>query len=308
MSENNRLMLIANPVSGKRAVEQALPEVCRILLEEGWIPSVFITGKRGDATEFVGKYGAEFGRIAAMGGDGTMNEVISGIIGSGLYTPFAFIPSGTTNDFAATHHIPFDFAQSARLAATGKVRALDACRFNDNYFMFHGACGFFASVVNSTFQDMKNTLGYFAYILDGMANALSLAPRHARFVIDGKEFEDDFIYGGILSTVSLGGNITSLPPDMVRADDGQFEVMLARAPKDIIELGEVLKEFADRNFSGEYINIYKMSRCTIDSDEDMTWSLDGEPCLGGGHIEVEVLQKRIRFVSSDDDATLGDPE
>ncbi len=308
MSENNRnFMLIANPVSGKRAVEQSLSDVCRIILDNGWIPSVFITGKRGDATQYVQEYGSRFGRIAAMGGDGTMNETITGIIKAGLDTPFAFIPSGTTNDFASTHHIPFDFKRSAELAATGKVKALDACRFNDRYFMFHGACGFFASVVNSTYQDMKNSLGYFAYILDGMANALSLAPRHARFVIDGNEFEDDFIYGGILSTLSLGGNITSLPPDMVRADDGQFEVMLAKSPKDIIELGEVLKEFTERNFNGDYIKLIKMSRCTIESDGDMTWSLDGEPCNDGGHADVEVLQKRINFVSSDDDETLGNP-
>ena len=304
MPKNDKLMLIANPVSGKKSVEQALSDVCRVFLDCGWIPSVFVTAKRGDGTEFVKKYGKGFGRIVAMGGDGTMNEVVTGIIEAGLDTSFGFIPSGTTNDFASTHRIPTDFRDAAKLAATGKVRHLDACRFNDRYFMFHAGCGFFATVVNETYQDLKNTLGYFAYILDGMTNALSLAPKHAKFVIDGKEFEDDFIYGGILSTASLGGNITTLPPGTVRADDGEYEVVLAKAPKDIIELGEVLKEFTDKNFSGKYINLYKMKKCTIDSDTDLAWSLDGEPYDGKGHVEAEVLHERISFVSSDDDDTL----
>jgi len=306
MSEARRIMLVANPVSGKKTVSTSLADVCRVLFEAGWIPSVFITGKRGDGTEFVKQYGSSFQRIAAMGGDGTMNEVVTGIIEAGLDIPFAFIPSGTTNDFASTHRIPSDPVEAAKLAAAGEVRRLDACRFNDRYFMFHCACGFFANVVNTTYQDLKNSFGYFAYILDGMANALSLSPKHARFVLDGREFEDDFIYGGILSTMSLGGNITSLPEDMVRADDGQFEVMLARAPKDLISFGEVMKEFTAHNFNGEYINLYKMKKCTIDSDEDLAWSLDGEPYSGSSHVEVEVLEKRMQFVSSPDDHTLDD--
>ena len=304
MAENRKLMLIANPVSGKKAVANTLSDVCRIFLARGWIPSVFITGGRGDATAYVKKYGKDFGRIVAMGGDGTMNEVITGIIDAGLDTSFAFIPSGTTNDFASTHHIPSDMAEAAKLAVTGKVRKLDACRFNDRYFMFHCGCGFFASVVNETYQEMKNTLGYLAYILDGMANALSLAPKHAKFDIDGRQFEEDFLYLGLLSTLSLGGNITQLPSDMVWADDGSFEVFIAKAPRDIIELGEELREFTSKEFNGEHISLFKMKKCTIDSDEELDWSLDGEPYSGKKHIEMEVLEKRISFVSSDDDETL----
>lgn len=306
MSGNNRnLMLIANPVSGKKAVASSLSDVCRTFLNRGWIPSVFITGGRGDATGFVRKYGKDYGRIVAMGGDGTMNETVTGIIEAGLDTDFAFIPSGTTNDFATTHRIPSDIAEATKLAATGKVRKLDACRFNERYFMFHCGCGFFASVVNETYQEMKNTLGYLAYILDGVANALSLSPKHARFVIDGREFEDDFIYLGILSTLSLGGSITTLPSDMVRTDDGKFEFFFARAPKDIIELGEELSEFTGKNFNGEHINLYNMKKCVVDSDSDLDWSLDGEPYSGNKkHAEIEVLEKRISFVSSDDDETL----
>ena len=304
MSEIKRLMLIANPVSGKRAVSTSLADVCKVFLNNGWAPSVFVTGKRGDATDFVKKYGAQYDRIVSMGGDGTMNEVVTGILDSELTVPFAFIPSGTTNDFASTHHIPTDILEAAKLAATGKERYLDACRFNERYFMFHGACGFFANVVNSTVQEMKNTFGYFAYILDGIANALSLAPKHVKLVIDGKDLEDDYMYVGFLSTLSLGGNISSIPVDMVRADDGEFEVMLARAPGDILDLGQELKEFSDLMTDGDFIKLFKMKKCVIDSEEDLSWSLDGEPYSGCRHIEMEVLSKKLILVSSDDDTTL----
>ncbi|MBQ4240005.1 MAG: YegS/Rv2252/BmrU family lipid kinase [Oscillospiraceae bacterium] len=306
MSDNRKVMLVANPVSGKKAVSNALSDICRVFLELGWIPSVFVTGGRGDATDYVKKYGGDFGRIVAIGGDGTMNETVTGIIEAGLDTPFAFIPSGTTNDFASTHHLPADMIEASRLAAGGKIRMLDACRFNERYFMFHCGCGFFAGVVNDTYQEMKNALGYFAYILEGMSNALSIAPKHAVFNIDGKSFEEDFIYLGLLSTLSLGGNITTLPADVVRADDGRFEVFLAKAPGDIFELGEELKEFTGKNFNGEYISLFKMEKCTIDSETELEWSLDGEPYLGSDkkHVEIEVLPRRISFVSSDGDETL----
>ena len=306
MSELKKIMLIANPVSGKKAVSNSLSDVCRIFLENGWEPSVFITGKRGDATEFVKEYGSRYERIVSMGGDGTMNEVVTGILDAGLSVPFAFVPSGTTNDFASTHHIPSDILEAAILAATGKVRHLDACRFNDRYFMFHSACGFFANVVNSTYQELKNTLGYFAYILDGFVNALSISPKHVKLVIDGKDMEDDYLYVGFLSTLSLGGSISSLPENMVRADDGQFEVMLARAPKDIIDLGQELKEFTEGERDGDFISLIKMKKCVIDSDEDLSWSLDGEPYSGSTHIEMEVLERKLLFVSSDEDSTLND--
>lgn len=304
MAVLKKLMLIANPVSGKKAVGNSLGDVCRIFLENGWATSVFITGQRGDATQFVKEYGAGFDRIVSMGGDGTMNEVVTGMLSEGLSVPFAFIPSGTTNDFASTHHIPSDILEAAKLAATGKVRYLDACRFNDRYFMFHCACGFFANVVNSTYQELKNSLGYFAYILDGIVNALSIAPRHLKLIIDGKDLEGDYIYVGFLSTLSLGGNISSLPVDMVRADDGEFEVMLAKAPKDIIDLGQELLEFTDGKTDGDFISLFKMKKCVIDSDEDLSWSLDGEPYTGSTHIEMEVLDRKLLFVSSDDDTTI----
>ncbi len=306
MSKLNKVMIIANPVSGKKAVSGYISDVCRIFLDNGWAPTVFITSKRGDAKEFAMEHGAEYDRVVAMGGDGTMNEVVNGLMEGNVDVSFAFVPSGTTNDFASTHNIPSDPLEAARLAATGRVRPIDVCRFNDRYFMFHGACGFFADVVNTTNQDFKNVFGYLAYILDGIANATQLAPKHAKFILDGEEFEDDFIYAALLSTLSLGGSISSLPEDMVMSDDGMFEVMFARAPKDLFDVTEVLKEFNEKNFDGKYIKLKKVKNGIIETDDELSWSLDGEPYTGCKRIEVEVLKRKLKLVSSDGDVTLSE--
>ena len=274
-----RMMLVVNPVAGRKASEKSMANVCRVFLENGWLVTPFVTGKRNEATEYVRQYGRDFDRIACMGGDGTFNEVINGYMQGELTVPVAFIPCGSTNDFATTHGISFDIDTAAKQACVGEAHPIDVCQLNERYFTFHSAFGFFANVVNTTSQDLKNTFGYFAYLMDGAMDITRLRSFHAKFTVGDQVYEGDYLYGGCLSTTTLGGNLMSIK-DTVKLDDGQFECLLIQSPADLIELGELVTELTANTLNGYFTRFFEFSEATVEFDEDPNWCVDGEPYQG----------------------------
>lgn len=293
---NNSLMLVINPVSGRKNSEKNLAKVCRILLENGWSPTVFVTGKRGEAAEYVKDHSKDYERIVAMGGDGTLNEVINGLMQVGGDVPVGFIPCGSTNDFATTQGISADIDTAAIQAACGKETLVDICALNEKYFAFHSAFGYFANVVNTTRQDVKNIFGYLAYIMDGALDLTKLRPVHCKFHVGSEVHEGDYIYGGCLSTISLGGNLLSLDKEMVKLDDGRFEALLIRAPKDLIEFGDLMNDLSTNTLNGSHTEFFDFSEAYCEFDEDPSWCLDGEPYSGPLDTKLTVLQKRLVII------------
>ena len=288
-----KMMLIVNPAAGRRASERALARVCRVFLEHDWLVTTFITGKRGEAIDYARQFAGDFERIACMGGDGTLNETINGLMQSCTNIPLAFIPCGSTNDFATTHGISANPEVSALQAVEGKETPVDICRLNERYFAFHSAFGYFASVVNSAPQDSKNILGYLAYILEGAKDITKLRPVHCIFRANGKVHEGDYIYGGCMSTLSLGGNILSLTEDQVKLDDGRFEALLIKAPQDIIEFGETISDLSSSILNGAHTDFFEFTEAFCEFNEDPSWCIDGEPYSGPLTTSLEVLRKKL---------------
>ncbi len=293
MEIKGKMMLVANPAAGRRATEKGLAEVCGIFMKNGWLTTVFPTFGAGDAREYVTSFGKDYDRICAMGGDGTLNQVMSGMADSGLDREVAFIPAGSTNDYATTHGIPTDMEQAAETAAGDRYERVDIARFNDHYAAFHAAFGPLAAIVDNTPQDIKNQMGYLAYVLEGIKDAATFKPVHIRFTLPDEVLEGDYIYGAFVSTTTLGGGILKLPLEDGSFSDGEFELFLIRFPRDLIELGEVASELMAGNYNGEYTSLRKVSRCSVDPDQETTWSLDGERYVGDSHVEFEVLKQRI---------------
>lgn len=291
-----KLMLVVNPAAGRKTSERNLAKVCRILLENGWHVTTFVTGGRNEATEYVKEFGSGYDRIVGMGGDGTLNEVINGMMQADLDIPVAFIPCGSTNDFATTQGISSDISKSALQAAVGKETPTDICALNERYFAFHAAFGYFANVVNTTKQDAKNIFGYLAYIMDGAMDITKLRPVHCKFHVGSKIHEGDYIYGGCLSTISLGGNLISLDDNMVKLDDGKFEVLMIRAPKDLIEFGDLLNDLSTNTLNGTHTEFFDFSEAYCEFDEDPSWCLDGEPYSGPLDTKLSVLRKKLILV------------
>lgn len=244
---DNTLLLILNPEAGLRYARKFLPEIIALFTDYGYQCLVFVTEKRGDATEFVKKYGERVKCIVSIGGDGTFNETVTGVMQAGLNIPVGYIPAGSTNDFANSLHLPSDIMNAAKNIMEGEPVSIDVGRFQQRYFTYVASFGAFTRASYETPQNVKNALGHLAYILEGMKSLASIRPEHVKLIADGRTYERELLFGAVSNSTSLGGVLT-LDPDVVDMNDGKFEIMLVHMPNSAIELNEILTAIASKQY------------------------------------------------------------
>lgn len=272
----NSLILIINPVAGKKQALKFLPDIISTFTESGYVVSTYVTQKRGDAMRFARDHGDGFDLIVCSGGDGTFNETISGMAAAGLNKPLGYIPAGSTNDFAVCNNIPSDVLSAAKNAVCGGVKQLDIGRFNGNqYFSYVAAFGAFSWLSYTTSQNMKNVLGHSAYILDGIKDLSKLQSEYMTVIAGGREYEGDYIFGAVCNSTSVAGTIT-LPESVVKTDDGVFEVLLIHKPKTLQELQSVLMNLKNQDYSSPLIEFFQADVITAEAIRNVIWTLDGE--------------------------------
>ena len=295
-----KLLLILNPNSGKKKANRYLVQILDILNRGGFDVTVYVTAARGDATEVVRKRAAEFDRILCIGGDGTFNEMISGLLPTGLSTPISYIPAGSTNDFATSLHLSKNILQAARDIAEGEPRPLDLGRFNDRYFSYIASFGAFTRASYATSQSLKNALGHFAYILAGIKEIASIRSHHMRVTLaDGTVYEDDYIFGAVSNSTSVAGILT-LAPELVDMNDGLFEVLLVRKPHNPLELSDCVLALTTQDYNTPMLTLCSSARVEMESTEELAWSLDGEEAMGGKHTVIENLHSAVQIILNND--------
>lgn len=291
-----KLLLILNPNSGKKKANRYLVQILDILNRGGFDVTVYVTASRGDATEVVRRRAGEFDRILCIGGDGTFNEMISGLLPTGLATPISYIPAGSTNDFATSLHLSKNILQAARDIAEGEPHPLDLGRFNDRYFSYIASFGAFTRASYATSQSLKNALGHFAYILAGIKEVASIRSHHMRVTLaDGTVYEDDYIFGAVSNSTSVAGILT-LAPELVDMNDGLFEVLLVRKPHNPLELSDCVLALTTQDYNTPMLTLCSSSRVEMESREELVWSLDGEEALGGTHTVIENLHSAVDII------------
>lgn len=283
---NQRLLFIVNPHAGKGAIQADALSCIDIFIRAGFDVTVYTTQKPQDATQYVRSRAAQFDRIVCAGGDGTLNEVTAGLLLGGFQIPLGYIPAGTVNDFASSLGIPKDPLEAARIAACGTVRDVDIGCFDGRNFCYIAAFGAFTNVSYTTPQAQKNRLGRTAYILEGIKSLPHVKPYHIQIETEsGQVIEDELIYGMVSNATSIGG-FKELTPHDVRMDDGLFEVVLVRQPKNPLEWQTVFNELIQPKEPSKFLVRCKASRLKIRSQEEVSWTLDGE--FGGMTREVEI--------------------
>ncbi len=298
MEENNILLLILNPAAGTRYARRLLPEIIAMFTNYGYACLTFVTEQRGDATRFVEQYGDRAGKIVCIGGDGTFNETITGLLRAGLRVPVGYIPAGSTNDFANSLHLPSDILEAARNIVEGEPVTLDAGRFRERYFAYVASFGAFTRASYETPQNVKNALGHLAYILEGMKDLPTIRPEHVKLVANGEVFEDDYLFGAVSNSTSLGGILT-LPQETVDMNDGMFEIMLVHMPKTAAELNEILTAVTSKQYRCGMIDFIRTSRAEVFASSAMDWSLDGEREKGCEHIVIENVRDALRLLTKE---------
>lgn len=293
-----KLLILMNPCSGKKKANRVLAEIINILNRGGYEVTAYMTAARGDATEVAARRAADFDVILCIGGDGTFNEVISGLYAVGSKTPVAYIPAGSTNDFASSLKLSKDLLQAARDVVAGVPRPLDIGRFNDRYFSYIASFGAFTRASYATSQSLKNVLGHFAYVLSGVKEIAAIRSKHLRLTLaDGRVFEDDYIFGAISNSTSVAGLLT-LAPDLVDMNDGLFEVLLIRKPRNPLELSDCVLALTTQDYNTPMLTLTSTERVEIEAPEDMDWTLDGEHEGGAAHCTVENLHSAVNVITN----------
>lgn len=293
--EVKHLLLILNPTSGTRKAARNLTDIISVFNRADYDTHVYVTACHGDAAKAVHQFGSEADIIVCCGGDGTLNETVTGVIEAGLDVPIGYIPSGSTNDFASSLHLSGDVVEAAGQIVSGSETAYDVGKFGDRYFTYIASFGAFTKASYSTPQNIKNTLGHMAYVLEGMQELTALRPEHIRMELDEERIEDDFLFGAVCNSTSVGG-ILKLKPDLVDMADGKFEILLIRAPRDLQELHECVMALHNQTYNCAMITFRSASAVRVLGNPEMAWSLDGEKADGCGEITIENLHRRIILI------------
>jgi YegS/Rv2252/BmrU family lipid kinase len=283
------LLYVYNPQAGRQRGRALLSASVESLSAQGYRITVHPTAARGDAAVVAAREGGRYDRVVCCGGDGTLNEVVRGL----LTLPedhrpvMGYIPAGTTNDFSRNLDLPREDARMAEVAGSGFPRTIDVGEAAGKVFTYVAAFGLFTDVSYTTSQSAKNMLGHFAYVLEG-AGRLVNVPSYAMTVTTdrGLTISGDFIYGMVGNTVSVGG-LVNLPRDKVSLNDGQFEVVLIRQPRAFEDWQAILTALTDLKMTeGDAVVAFSASEITFTCSQPVAWTVDGE--FGGEQAVTQV--------------------
>lgn len=290
------LLFIYNPTSGKSKLPAELSAVVDTFTKAGYLVTCHPTQCSGDAARIAQELGPNFDLVVCSGGDGTLSETVSGLMKLDQRPTLGYIPAGSTNDCAKTLHLPKDMVKAAEVAvSTGIPRPWDIGTLNGQSFVYIAAFGAFTEVSYDTPQELKNTFGHLAYVLAGIASIPSIAPYHIKVEYDGKEIEDDFFYGMVCNTISVGG-MKAMPSSRVVLDDGLFEVVLVKRPVSILELATGIQALILQTpvEEGSALLSFRASKVTFTCDKPIPWTLDGEY---GGNQLVNVVENHPKAIT-----------
>ncbi len=336
------MLFIYNPKAGKAQIKGKLSDILELFADGGYEITVCPTRKRGDAVELTRYRTPVYDMVVCSGGDGTLDEVVTGMMQSSFRTPIGYIPAGSTNDFGGSLNLPKNMLQAAETVVVGENFPCDIGSFNRDVFVYIAAFGLFTDVSYETGQDMKNLLGHMAYLLEGMKRLSSIRSYHMKVSytagkkmegsdsaekrecdgageydkleeckavgkyggtaeLDGAGkcgeedvhvIEDDFVFGMVTNSISVGG-FKHITGNNVKLDDGVFEVTLIKLPRTPMELNNLMLSLVNRDIDTDVMHCFRASSLTIESMEEVAWTLDGE--YGGSHREV-VIENEHRAI------------
>lgn len=297
-----KIMLIINPCAGRKSGKKNAEKIIALLKNHGAECALYMTEKRGDATQFVINDGSKYDIIACMGGDGTLNEVINGILKANLDVPLGYIPAGSTNDFARSMHLSKNLDKAVETIIQCRTTEIDAGLFNDRYFGYITSFGLFTRTSYNTPQRVKNILGgRTSYFLSGVAELGKIRAEHMRVETNGRSYEGDYLFGAVTNSTSIGG-VLKYDPKLVNMGDGKLELLLIRKPHNPMQLFSIIKSLVSKRVTGNpYIEFDRSDKFTVYPAARSDWSLDGEFAYASGSSEIKCLKKKIRFICPNGD-------
>ena len=284
-----KLFFIYNPHAGKENIKGKLYGIIQAMSDAGYAITIYPTRAPQDAIEQIQNLPDDYDLVVCSGGDGTLDEVMTGMMHRKHKIPVGYIPAGSCNDFARSLQIPNNMERAAEIAVRGVNYAIDVGSLNERNFIYVAAFGIFTDVSYTTKQEVKNVLGHMAYVLEGMKQLMNVKSSQLKVTSDEASFEGDFLFGMITNSKSVGG-FKSIVGKNVIFDDGVFEMTFITRPKNPMELQEILAALLIEQIDTKYMYSFRSSRGVIESEEPVPWTLDGE--FGGEHTRVEITNNQ----------------
>lgn len=289
-----KLLLIANIRSGKANVGKYMTDIIDYYNKNNFQVTVYVSQHRGHVTEILKVRGSEYDNIVCCGGDGTLNEAVSGLITLFHKPVLGYIPCGSTNDFANTLGLPLDIESAYKTAISNDVMAIDVGKLNNRWFTYVAAFGIFTSVTYETPQNMKNMLGHMAYVLEGMKQLANMPSYKITVEYDNTIIEDEFVLGFVANSKRVGG-FTVFDDYEIDLDDGLFEVILVKSIKSINDVKDFMACFLSAKFDRDLFYTFKASSIKFISESNISWTVDGEYCGSYKESEVKNYNKAIKI-------------
>ncbi len=289
-----KLLFIINPKAGVKKNKDYIADAVEVFENAGYKVGIKYTRKRLDGTNIAREFGEKVDLIVCMGGDGTLNEVIQGMIEGQVTTPLGYIPAGSTNDFATSLGLKSNPKEEAEFIVSTKAKPLDLGRFNGRFFVYTASAGIFTKTSYTTPQKMKNKFGHFAYILHGFRELFHIRRLKLKIELENKIYEGKYIFAAINNATKVGG-IMSLDKEPVQFNDGLFELMLIEFPKNFFEFMELIVKVLTQKFTGK-ITLEQITSARITDCTDIDWSLDGEKEPGRAIVDFQVVHDAINFI------------
>ena len=290
--DDKKMLFIYNPRAGKAQIRSNLLDIIDIFVKAGYEVTAYPTQASGDAVKAVKTRRAGYDIVVCSGGDGTLDEVVTGMMQCEEKLPIGYVPAGSTNDFANSLKIPKNMIKAADVVVRGKNFACDIGAFNNDSFIYVAAFGIFTNVSYETKQDVKNVLGHAAYLLEGVRALPTIRSYPLKITCDQQVIEGEFLYGMVTNSHSIGGfrGITGTGKEVL-LDDGAFEVTLIRKPSNPLELNNIIVAMVDKRVKSEHIYSFTASRIVVESEEPLAWTLDGE---FGGEPRKAVIENKTK--------------
>ena len=290
-----KMLFIMNPFAGQKRANRQLSDLLLMFTKAGYDVITHMTTGPGSAAQTVERLAGDMDLVVCCGGDGTFNETVSGLLNTGTQVNLGYIPAGSTNDFAASLKLSTNILQAAQDILEGQPTPYDVGKFGTRYFSYVASFGAFTRASYATPQSVKNALGHTAYVLEGIQELSQIRKEHIRMEMDGEVVEDDFLFGAICNSTSVGGILT-LDPKQVDMADGLLEILLVRAPRNLGEISECLQALQRQEYNCAMITFRSAHHVTVYADPGMPWTLDGEREEGHAQVDVENQHLAIRLM------------
>lgn len=281
-----RVLLIVNPKSGDGIAVRWVADMVSMLSKKYDFVTVYFSKKQGDILNIASGYSGEYEAMVVVGGDGSLNEAIGGILLSGTDIDLGYVPTGTVNDFATSHGIPKNIKMALEKIADGEPKKCDVGSLNGRFFSYVAAFGAFTDVAYLTSQKSKETFGKIAYVAEAATRILKLKPIKMTYELDGERISGEYIYGMASNSKTIGGIVFYGSEDEEFLRDGELEITLVKYPFSSSELSAALVGLINPSANTKQVVKFRASSIKFEFEEETAFTVDGE--FGGSFSSVDI--------------------